>query len=104
MTREEFMDYARTECNAVSSRLANRLMNVVERAWAEATHNAVATQHLINNAAAVDVREDVQTDVQADVQADVQTNSDEEDQLDILWLLTPSETSSTPETIGHAEA
>lgn len=41
MTREEFMDYARTECNAVSSRLANRMMNVVERVWAESAHQAI---------------------------------------------------------------
>lgn len=40
MTRDEFMDYAKLEIDIVMSRERNRLMNVVERAWAEGKRNA----------------------------------------------------------------
>ena len=40
MTRENLMEYARTEIRSALKNAENRLMNVVERAWAEGNRNA----------------------------------------------------------------
>lgn len=42
MTREEFMDHARFEIAEVFSGKGNRLMNLIEQAWAEGKKNAEA--------------------------------------------------------------
>lgn len=40
MTREEFMDHAREEIDRAFSNQKNRMMNLVEQAWAEGKRNA----------------------------------------------------------------
>lgn len=40
MTREEYMSYAKSEIDSALTTTKNRLMNVVERAWAEGKKNA----------------------------------------------------------------
>ena len=40
MTREEFMQMAKTEVRNALSSQENRLMNLVEQAWAEGKRNA----------------------------------------------------------------
>ena len=40
MNREEFMKKARIEINEILNGQTNRLMNLVERAWAEGKRNA----------------------------------------------------------------
>ena len=44
MTREEFMASARQEIEAVFAGCRNRIMNLVEKAWAEGKKNAEADQ------------------------------------------------------------
>lgn len=43
MTREEFMTYAEKEINGILVTQKNRIMNIVERAWAEGKRNASIT-------------------------------------------------------------
>jgi len=40
MTREEFMAHAREEIDRAFAGQRNRMMNLVEQAWAEGKHNA----------------------------------------------------------------